>query len=421
MPSSNRAATVAALTIALTASVAPIAIADDAADQNGAAAPQQAAYERISTAKSGAQADAASGKASVSRDGRTVLFRSQAGNLEKGKPAAGLPWFLKDLRSGTVKRLVIPGVAAGSDLTATLSGNGKYVLFEGQVDGEQGHFVHRLGSDTRPERVDVEIPEGYQGAYVSEFVISADGRYVAFSAAYPPEPTVDDGGRIYVRDLKENVTERVSHDRPDWQPRAALRPTISDDGRFVAYQYNYTNGPRGDDWAQVYVRDRRTGTLTRADVSHDGTPMKRESQNPVISGNGRYVAFESADDHIVPGDDDKSWNVFVRDLRTGTAVRVHSDHGGEADFSTRSPAAISPDGRHVAYRTWRDGGIRVREVSGTGPSELLVPVDADGREYGDVGYAAFTADGAVVFSSGATDLVPGDTNAADDVFRLRLR
>ncbi|MBC9712882.1 hypothetical protein H9Y04_09890 [Streptomyces sp. TRM66268-LWL] len=415
MPNAQRAVAMTALTIALGATAAltaPLAAAEE---------PQPPSYERISTARSGAQANGASGDASVSRDGRTVLFHSTAGNIETGRPTAGLPWFVKNLAGGTVRRLVIPGVPADASITATLSGDGRHVLFEGQVDGESGHFVHRLGATGRPERVDVGIPEGYQGATVSDFVISADGRHVAFTAAYPPAPTEDEGGRIYVRDLRENVTERVSHDRPDWQPRAALNPTISDDGRFVAYQYNYTNGPRGDDWAQVYVRDRGTGTLTRADVSHDGTPMKRESTNPVISGNGRHVAFESADDHIVPGDDDKSWNVFVRDLRTGTSVRVHSDHGGDADFYTRSPAAISPDGRLVAYRTWRDGGIRVRPVDGSGPSRLLIPVSADGHEYGGIARAAFTRDGRVVFASGATDLVPGDTNAVDDVFRLRLR
>ncbi|WP_199550095.1 hypothetical protein [Streptomyces sp. N35] len=415
MPIATRAVAMTALTIALgttAALTAPIAAADDR---------RQPSYTRISTAKSGTQAGAGRGAASVSRGGRAALFPSTAGPIRAGPPTAGLPWFLKNLGNGTVRRLVIPGVPAGADLTATLSGDGRHVLFEGQVDGESGHFVHRIGSTARPERVDIGIPEGYQGATVSDFAISADGRHVAFTAAYPPEPTVDEGGRIYVRDLRENVTERVSHDRPDWQPRAALNPTLSDDGRFVAYQYNYTNGPRGDDWAQVYVRDRETGTLTRADVSHDGTPMKRESTDPVISGNGRYVAFESADDHIVPGDEDKSWNVFVRDLRTGTSTRVHSDHGGEADFYTRGPAAISPDGRYVAYRTWRDGGIRVREVNGEGPSSLLVPVSTEGVEHGDIGHAAFTKDGSVVFSSAATDFVPGDTNAADDVFRLRLR
>ncbi|MFI6943792.1 TolB family protein [Streptomyces sp. NPDC050418] len=412
---SKRAATAAALTIAVGAPIAftaPTAVADD---------QQPSAYSRISTAKDGGQADAASGTASVSRDGRTVLFKSGAGNIETGTPTTGLPWFVKNLTDGTVKRLVIPGVPAGADIEAKLSGDGRHVLLEGRVGADTGHFVHRLGSTAAPERVDTGIPDGYQGATLSGFVISANGRYVAFSAAYPPEPTKDEGGRIYVRDLRTNVTERVSHDRPDWQPRAAIKPSISDNGRFVAYEYDYTNGPRGDDWGQVYVRDRETGTLTRADVSHDGTPMKRESLDPVISGNGRYVAFESADDHIVPGDDDKSWNVFVRDLRTGSAVRVQSDHGGEADFYTRRPEAISPDGRYVTYRTWKDGGLRVRDVRGDSPSRLLIPATLQGEVQGNITSAAFTKDGSVVFSSAATDLVPGDTNGVDDVFRLRLR
>ncbi|MFE6334333.1 hypothetical protein ACFVOK_14100 [Streptomyces sp. NPDC057798] len=97
------------------------------------------------------------------------------------------------------------------------------------------------------------------------------------------------------------------------------------------------------------------------------------------------------------------------------------EHGGEADFYPRSPAAISTDGRYIAYRTWRDGGIRVREVGGGAPLSLLFPVSTQGSEDGDSGYASFARDGSVVCGSAAADFVPGDTDAADDVFELRLR
>ncbi|MET8245912.1 hypothetical protein ABZV31_16715 [Streptomyces sp. NPDC005202] len=107
------------------------------------------------------------------------------------------------------------------------------------------------------------------------------------------------------------------------------------------------NGPRGGDWGDVWLRDRRTGALTQIDRSRDGAATERESLAPAISGDGRTVVLESADTHLVPDDTDRSWNVFAYDVASGANTRIHGSQGGSGEVYTCAPpsaptAATSP-------------------------------------------------------------------------------
>jgi Tol biopolymer transport system component len=94
------------------------------------------------------------------------------------------------------------------------------------------------------------------------------------------------------------------------------RPSISADGRFVAFASTAPNLVRGDNNGvpDVFVRDRRTGVTTRVSVSSTGAEANGPSGNPSISGDGRYVVFESQATNFVPGVPLPSANAYVRDL-----------------------------------------------------------------------------------------------------------
>jgi Tol biopolymer transport system component len=175
-----------------------------------------------------------------------------------------------------------------------------------------------------------------------------------------------------VRDRRTGTTSLVSvFGTGEQANHDSHSPAISADGRYVAFlawPLNPPVDPDTDDLRDAFVRDRWTGTTSLMSVSGTGEPANSNSYFPAISADGRYVTFVSWASNLVPGDTNDTDDVFVHDRRTGTTSRVSvSGTGEQATGDSRDPA-ISADGRYVA------------------------------------------------FGSAASNLVPGDTNDAADVF-----
>ncbi len=148
--------------------------------------------------------------------------------------------------------------------------------------------------------------------------ISADGRYVAFlSWATNLVPGDTNGsGDVFVHDRQLSTTERVSIDSSGAQEDGSCSSiSISADGRYVAFQSYATNLVPGDTglYEDIFVRDRQLGTTERVSVDSSGAQGNDDSYSPSISADGRYVAFYSAADNLVPGDTGGLWDIFVRD------------------------------------------------------------------------------------------------------------
>ena len=186
--------------------------------------------------------------------------------------------------------------------------------------------------------------------------LSADGRYVAFTAN---RGTVDAPRMsVYVRDTQQNVTELVSAAaNGDPANSDAMLPSISADGRYVAFESFATNldaDKLDGGYASAFVRDRETQTtILVARASDDGpTPgaaMTTSTGAASISGNGRYVAFTQA-----PADVGQPGYVWVRDLtdRTTTLASRADGELGAAGNKQVSDTAITPDGRYVAFTSF---------------------------------------------------------------------
>ncbi|WP_370421419.1 TolB family protein [Streptomyces sp. QH1-20] len=131
-------------------------------------------------------------------------------------------------------------------------------------------------------------------------------------------------------------------------------PVISGDGRFVAFVSWAANlAPGGKAESQVYVKNRSTGRLQQVSVTTDGTRADGASGAPSISATGRYVAFESFARNLAPGGNpDPGSDVYVRDLWTGRTELVTGDKPSTRGSS--SAPAISADGRYVAFASTRD-------------------------------------------------------------------
>ena len=258
-------------------------------------------------------------------------------------------------------------------------------------------------------------------------VVSENGRYIAFDSKasnllYP----FDSEGQavVYLRDRWANETHRITHG-PDGD---SIKPSISADGRFVAFESLDEYVVEGDtnNASDVFVYDRETGERKRVSVASDGTQGFNASFNARISGDGRYIAFDSWSTNLVPGDSNGTRDVFVHDQQTSQTTRVSvAGNGGEADRFSANPT-LSDDGRYVAFWS-RATNLVLGDTNGvndiflhdrqTGQT-LRVSVASDGSQANDESLdPALSADGRwITFRSKARNLIPNDNNNARDVF-----
>ncbi|MGW2229979.1 hypothetical protein [Streptomyces formicae] len=410
---------VAAGVAAATVTALPAAVAVPA----GALAPRT---EGVSVTASGAAGNDRSSQESISRNGRYAAFVSGAGDLVAGDTNGHDDVFVRDLRGGRTERIAVDGRELSSP---SLSADGRYVAFvastvEGWPTVRDVRLYDRRTKKT--ERLDVELPDGYPGDSAGTVSLSANGRYAVFSTDGPRF----DGTAVFLRDRGAGTTERISHPYTGGDgERDAHSPTVSDDGRHVVYATSFVNGPRGDDWSDLWLRDRATGKLTQVDRSYDGTRTEKESLSASISGDGRTVVFESRDTHLVPDDNDAAWNVFVHDVASGTNRRIHGTQGGPGEAYTRSPA-ISADGRYLTYMSeltepgseyGKEWPTYLRDLK-KGTTTLVTP-DAEGGAATANVLPGGISGGArrIAFDSSDASLLPGDTNDGGDVFVRHVR
>jgi Tol biopolymer transport system component len=213
-------------------------------------------------------------------------------------------------------------------------------------------------------------------------------------------------------------------------PNGALYPSISGDGRFVAFESGSALVPSDTNGeTDVYVRDLRAGTTRLVSVRSNGALGNGDSGYAAISANGRFVTFSSEASNLVKGDTNGVQDVFVHDRSTGRTTRVSINTRGRQGNDQSNDQAISSSGRFVTFESeatnlvrgdangYGDVFVHDRETAKT----TLVSVTSSGEQAnasaGGLAPGMISADGSrIVFMSEATNLVPGDTNSAQDVF-----
>ncbi|MEK7611792.1 MAG: hypothetical protein AAB407_00365, partial [Patescibacteria group bacterium] len=269
--------------------------------------------------------------------------------------------------------------------------------------------------------------------------ISADGRYVAFESIatnlVPGDTNFDMD--IFVNDQQTGKTTRVSVDSQGNQGLGiqgvdiSENPSISADGRYVVFgSYDINLVPGDTNLAvDIFVHDQQTEKTTRVSVSSNGSQGNSSSEEPSISGDGRYVAFWSSASNLVPGDTNGKWDVFLHDQQTGETTRVSVDsQGNEANGHSFGKTSISADGRYIAFQSSASnlvpndtnglGDVFVHDCQ-TGETTRL-SIDSNGNQGNNSSSSSSSSISAngkyVAFSSSASNLVPNDTNGATDTF-----
>jgi Tol biopolymer transport system component len=189
--------------------------------------------------------------------------------------------------------------------------------------------------------------------------ISADGRYVAFTSEArnlvdgDTNRTID----VFVHDCQTGETTRVSvKSNGEQVGYGGVSPSISGNGRYVAFQSLSRDLVDGDTNGSmdVFMHDRETGQTARVSVSSSGEEGNDISWSPRISADGRYVAFESIASNLVEGDTNEAWDVFRHDRHTGQTTRVSVSSSGEEGNGESKWHDISPYGRWVAFSSEAD-------------------------------------------------------------------
>lgn len=423
-----------------------------------AAAPSAAAApttELISVSSTGAPSnvESAGWPPGMSADRRFVVFNSYAANLVPGDTNNRPDVFIRDRVLGTTERISMSssGAQANSfNYGGSISADGRYVVFASEasnlVRGDTNNlndvFVHDCLTGTT-RRVDVSAA-GEQADGMANFdpVISADGRYVAFSSiatnllgGHDNDGTWDVFRKNLITGAIKNMSVFARGADPTLDSDAGAAD-ISPNGRFVVFvtdaELTKADANDGVHEEDVYLRDRLTKTtdwISRPGPSgqHDGEFLA------AVSGHGRFVAFES-DAPLVAADTNNADDIYVRDRKTGTTRRVSvASTGAQTPALSVSQAPdISDDGRYVSFESnapdliandanGTQFDIFLRDMT-TGITELVDRSSTGAQADIDSNAATLSSAGNyVLFWSRASNFVPDDAFVAQVYLRGPLR
>jgi hypothetical protein len=393
---------------------------------------------RLSVSATGVEADDMSRAPAFSADGRYLAFESFATNLVSGDTNGSSDIFVKTISTGAIRRITRNLSRAqainGDSINASLSGNGGVVAFQSEATNLIGgdtnfsadifvNFHTLLGFKT--QRISLSS-SGAQGNYESvDPAISSDGNIVAFSSYATNLVSGDTNGLwdVFVRNRSANTTGRVSAISGGGQANGdSGQPSVSADGRYVAFYSTATNMVSGDTngVGDVFVRDRSLRTTERVSISSSEEEANGLSDSPSISGDGRFVAFRSQATNLVSGDTNDMDDIFVRDRTTGLTFRASVYSGMELSGDSSEPA-ISKNGCCVAFLFDDHSGLGIQQVWEYNILSHItsrMSVDASGVPADDTSYHP-TISGTgnlVAFGSRATNLVGDDSNGVADIF-----
>jgi Tol biopolymer transport system component len=332
----------------------------------GVSAAQTGSTQRVSLGSMGVQGDGDSHSGRCSMDGRFVAFESSASNFAAGDTNSGTDVFVHDRVIGitTLMSRSIHGVPGhGYSFGASISADGRYVAFSSTADD-------LVPTDSNGSALDVFVHDrvtgvielvsvsstGTHGDYDSGWgsAISADGRFVAFASnATNLVPGGTDGSnQVFIHERATGITKLVSVSNDGSQANdSCIGVAVSGDGRFVTFDTGATNLVPGDTNASfdVFVRDVLAEHTECVTVDASGVPGNDWSYAGYLSADGRYVTFASYSSNLVPGDANGQCDAFVRDRATGVTQLVSVDSSGNQSNGYSFPPSISADGRYFAF------------------------------------------------------------------------
>lgn len=254
--------------------------------------------------------------------------------------------------------------------------------------------------------------------------ISSDGSILVFDSSSSNLVQGDSNGvaDVFIYEVATCKIKRINKVLSGSEPNGhSWYPKISGDGRYVTFSSYASNLVSGFSGPQAYRYDRVQDVVEPVSVATDGGPGNWASFPGSVTADGSLVAFSSSSSNLVADDTNRSDDVFIRNMVTGTTSRVSLTlAAAQANYSSFDPA-ISGDGRYVAFVTQAtnmgvtDNNSNSRDVFRrdlrTGAMELVSVAPSGGTGNSDSDYPSISYDGRfVAFESGSSNLVAVDRN-----------
>ncbi len=376
------------------------------------------AVRLLTTGTDGKAGSAHSAHPRLSRDGKWLVFSSNANNLVSDAISGKGDIYLVEIASGKIS-LVSGGLGGaapqGFSSVPEISADGRYIAFTSSAanlaQGDSNNWVDVFVYD-RVLGTTQLISKTTAGANGSSPMvsISGSGRFVAY-ATFASNLVSGDGNSsldIHVHDRELGSTERVSVDSLGALGNShSAQPSISDDGRFIAFASLATNLDldTADDNGvmDVYLHDRKYGTTRRISVNSAGVGSNGMSSQPVISANGRFTAFLSNATNL-DGNSSGKMQMFVYDRITGETKAVSlNTQLQQANADLDQAIAHARNGELFAFATMANNlngndtnGLADVYLHQRDPVANLLPVAYAGADQSEVcvnGSAGFQLDG----------------------------
>jgi Tol biopolymer transport system component len=415
---------------------------------------ESGSIQLCSSSMSGEIGNASSDNPSMSADGRYVAFESLATNLTEGDSGRYWDIYRKDLESGEI---LLCSTSSGGESgngdseSPAISRDGRYVAFQSSASNLVPDDRNDCRDIFRKDLLTGEImrcstsSSGLEGNNDSfNPSINSDGGFIAFHSradnfvAQELYKTEDQNRRnnVYRKDISTGELVCCST-TPDGElgNGDSEHPSISADGRFVAFESNAKSFVPGEEYMEyrIFRKDLLTGEMILCSASIRGVTAIDHSGNASISFDGRYVAFESYAVNLVLETMDlqeRRSRIYRKDTSTGEIVCCSASAGGELGEGDFGCTSLSGDGRYISFCTNSDNlhsgdtnkGINVfRKDLETGEI-IMCSTSPNGKPGNSESMNnSISSDGRfVAFGSLATNLVDGDNNDSNDVYRKEV-
>ncbi|MCL4261755.1 MAG: PD40 domain-containing protein [Anaerolineae bacterium] len=319
--------------------------------------------QRVSIRTGGEQANSPSFSPAISDDGQIVAFYSLASNLVSNDTNGRADVFAHDRQTGqtSLMSVVINGTANGDSRDPDISGDGRYVVFSSTANNLVGGDTNQVDDIFRwdrvgllMERISVDSNEAEANDYSRHPAINGNGQRIVFTSD-AGNLVAGDGNftaDIFLRDTSTGTTSRVSiTDGGGEANGTSWLPDISGGGEHIVFVSYATNlvGNDANGYADVFLRNTGTGRTHIISIATDGTQGNNGSEDPSVSADGRYVAFDSFATSLSPGTSPDLRKLFVRDRTTNTLLLASVSTQGVIGNEASREAALAAGGRYVTY------------------------------------------------------------------------
>jgi hypothetical protein len=327
----------------------------------------------------------------ISDDGCSVVYSSDAQNItqQNGQQTSDVNnttdvflvnWCLGGFPTNANQTLHISKnygtgqQANGGNTNPKISGGARYVLWRsnannlvaGDTNNMPDIFLMDLGTPGVPiSRVNVGSggTQANQEDGTMTFDVSDDGNIVVFGSIANNLVPGDTNNQpdIFIRNRAANTTIRINGTGSVQPNNGSFNPTISGDGKIVAFRSNASNLIPGDTngVGDVFRYEIATGAITRVSVSSEGTQANFPSDRPSINNNGRFISFYSDATSLIYGDTNGSGDIFLHDHNTAITTRVSvRQNGNQGNGPSGQISAISDSGAVIAWESFQDNIVQ---------------------------------------------------------------